>query len=81
MKVVTINIREAFMNTKMGELVHVRFEGVMAQRLVKIDPVLYKKYVVIEHGREVIYYALSKALYGTLRASLLFWRKLTQKMV
>jgi hypothetical protein len=39
-----------------------------------LDPT-YKEFVSIEHGKCVIYTKLNKALYGTMQASLLFWRK------
>ena len=35
----------------------------------------------MERVQLVIYETLPKALYGTLRASLLFWQKLTAKLV
>ena len=49
--------------------------------LVKIDPELYIIYAVMERVQLVIYAALSTALYVTIRASLIFWRKLTSKLV
>eukprot|EP00978_Attheya_sp_CCMP212_P042400 scaffold257852_cov32-Attheya_sp.AAC.1 len=36
--------------------------------------------VQIEKGKKVLYVQLKKALYGTLKAALLFWRKLTAKI-
>ena len=76
-KVATVDIPGAFLQADIDELVHVRFEGILAELLTKIDPTLYLKYVVKEHGETVIYDALDHPLYGTLRTSLLFWRKLT----
>jgi hypothetical protein len=75
--VVTCDVPGAFLQTKMDELVYVRFDGPMAEALIKLDPSQYKKHVTIEHGKTVIYAMLKKALYGTLRASLLFWRDLS----
>ena len=49
--------------------------------LVKIDLELYNRYAVMEQYQLVIYVALNKSLYGTLRASLLFWRKLAAKLI
>lgn len=68
------------MQADMDELVHVKFKGVMAEMLIKVDADLYTKFSVVERGKTVIYAALSKALYGTLRASLLFWQKLSAKL-
>jgi hypothetical protein len=39
------------------------------------------KYVRDENGKAVIYVELLKALYGTLRAALLFWKLLSSKLV
>ena len=69
------------MQADMDELVHVKFEGIMTDMIVKIDPELYIRYAVMEQGQLVIYAPLFKALYGTLCAYLLFWRKFTAKMV
>ena len=77
----TIDIPGAFMQADMDELVHVRFDGIMAHMLIKCDPTKYDAMPTVERGKTVIYAALTKALYGTLRASLLFWRKLTAKLI
>ena len=48
---------------------------------MKCNPKLYRKYVVTEKGQHVLYVELIKALYGTLRAALLFWHRLSKKLV
>ena len=53
----------------------------MAEQLAKMDPKLYRKYIVTEKGKSVLYVELQKALYGTLRAALLFWKQLTGKLI
>jgi hypothetical protein len=78
--VATIDIPGAFMQADMDDVVHMKLEGTMAELLVKIDPILYRKYVQTENGKQVLYVALKKALYGTLKAALLFWKKLTSKL-
>ena len=75
--VVTVNIPGAFMQVDMDELVHVKLEGKMVDLLVKIEPKLYRKYVLIEKGKPSV--ELKKALYGTLCAALLFWQKKLSK--
>jgi hypothetical protein len=42
---------------------------------------MYRKYVKNEHGKTVLYVELLKALYGTLKAALLFWKLLSKKLV
>ena len=64
----------------MHELVHVKFEGVMVETLINIDPDQYLKYARTERGKIVVYYGLSKVMYGTLQYSLLFWRKLAREL-
>ncbi len=64
----------------MDDLVHIKLEGKMVELLVKVDPKLYRKYVQMENGKSVLYVELKKALYGTMRAVLPFWRKLTAQL-
>ena len=79
--VATVDIPGAFMQADMDELVHMRLEGTMAELLVRLDPKLYRKYVQTVNGKSVLYVELKKALYGTMRAALLFWKLLTSKLV
>ena len=78
--VATIYIPGAFMQADMEDIVHMKLEGTMAELLVKIDPELYQKYIQVENGKTVLYVELRKALYGTLKAALLFWKKLTGQL-
>jgi hypothetical protein len=78
--VATTDIPGAFMQTDMDAVVHVRLSGPLAAMLVRVDPKKYKKYVVTENGKSVIYVRLLKALYGTMQASLLFWKDLTGEL-
>jgi hypothetical protein len=79
--VVTVDIPGAFMQADIDEVLHVKFEGEIAEMLVRMDPKLYRKYVKEEHGKSVLYVELLKALYGTLRAVLLFWKLLSSKLL
>jgi hypothetical protein len=79
--VVTVNIPGGFMQADMDDLVHMKLEGKMAKLLVKLEPKLYRKYVQIKRGKQVLYVELKKALYGMLRgAALLFWKKLSAQL-
>ena len=51
----------------------------MVKLLIRLDQ-NYEKYIVEEGGKIILYVLLSKALYGTLRAALLFWRRLTDQL-
>ena len=80
-KVAVLDVPGAFMQVDMDELVHVLFEGEMVDKLLEIDQDLYASYITEEKGTKVMYVELLKALYGTLRAALLFWEKLQAKLV
>ena len=79
--VATVDIPGAFMQGDQDETVHMRLEGTLAELLTKCDPKLYRQYVVTENNKLVLYVELIKALYGTLHAALIFWRKLTSKLI
>ena len=44
-------------------------------------PNKYQPYVMIEKGKPVLYVELVKALYGTIHAALIFWRKFTKQLI
>ena len=72
------DIPGAFMQADMEDTVYLRIDGAMAEMLVQLDPEMYGKFVVIENGKTVLYLLLKKALYGTLKAALLFYKKLSE---
>ena len=78
---VTLDVPGAFMQSDMDELVHIKFEGEMAELLTHVNPEKYQKYMQEENGKQVIYVKLQKALYGTLQAALLFWKNLSGYLV
>jgi hypothetical protein len=80
--VATVDIPGAFMQADIDEVIHVKFEGEIAEMLVRMDPELYRKYITDENGEIVLYLELLKALYGTSWAALLlFWKLLSSKCV
>ena len=76
-RVATCDIPGAFMQADMDEVVHVRFDGPLAQLLTRVDPHTYTKFLENHNGKEVMYVRLRKALYGTLQGAMLFWKELT----
>ena len=78
--VVTCDVPGAFMQTDIDELVHLKLEGEITELLVKVDP-SYGEFMTKERGKSVIYTELSKALYGTLQAALLFWKDMSKFLV
>ena len=79
--VATVDIPGTFMQGDQDETVHMHLEGTLAELLTKCDPKLYRQYVVTENNKPVLYVELIKALYGTLHAALIFWRKMTSKLI
>ena len=75
--VATVDIPGAFMQADMDDLVHMKLE---AELLVRIDPQLYRQHMQIERVKQVLYVELRQALYGTLKAALLFWRRLSSQL-
>ena len=61
------------MQADIDEILHLKLMGKIAELLVKLHP-SYSKFITYENGKTVIYAELSKALYGTLQAALLFWQ-------
>lgn len=78
--VATVDIPGAFLQAKMPEEdrdVHVVLDGRMAELLAKISPEDYQKFVHNHRGQSHIYCKLNVSLYGTLKAAVLFWKKLS----
>ena len=81
--VATVDIPGAFLQTKMPddeEDVHVMLDGRMAELLAKISPETYQKYIHHRRGQAYIYCKCNVAIYGTLKAALLFWKKLSASL-
>ena len=67
----------AFLHTESDENVLMVLRGELAEMLVHTAPQIYRPYVNIDRkGTPILYVRLKKVLYGLLRSSLLFYRKL-----
>ena len=64
----------------MDELIHLKLEGEIAELLIRVEP-SFQSCAAYEQGKLVVYAELSKALYGTLQASLLFWKHLSNFLI
>ena len=62
------------------KVVHVILDRRIAELLAKIAPEVYQEYVHHKRGQAYIYCRLNVALYGTLKAALLFWKKLSTSL-
>ena len=81
--VITTDIPGAFLQTEMleEEIVYIKITGSMAELLERINPELYSSCIVTTRkGRKILFAKANKAIYGTLKAALLFWRKLRGKL-
>ena len=64
------------MNTEVGKDVIMVLKEELAEMMIQIAPEVYRKYVAVDkRGTKILYVKLQKALYGLMRASLLFYRK------
>ncbi len=79
-EVVTINIPGAFLHADNKDYVIMKMNGSLAELMVKTDPKIYRKYVTIEKGRQVLYLCLQKALYGMMKSISQFYKKLIKEL-
>jgi hypothetical protein len=79
----TVDIPGAFLQTMMPEdepPTHVKIFGAMAELFVREYPELRKFLITTKRGTKILYCKANKAIYGTLRAALLFWENLSGKL-
>ena len=76
----TCKMTGTFMQEDMHEMIHVRITGPLATILVQVDSNKYDKGIKNKNRIPVIYLRLKNALYGTLKAALLLWKKLTRTL-
>ena len=74
--VATIDLPGHFLQTDMDELLILKIQGAIAKLLVEMDPRRWKKHLKYERGRPVIYVKCKKAIYGTINAAILAYKKL-----
>ena len=55
-----VDIPNAFLQVDMDDTVHMKLEGKKAELLVKIDPKLYRPYVLRGNGKPVLYVELKR---------------------
>jgi hypothetical protein len=74
-------VPNAFVNTDIDEDVLMVLKGELAEMMVHIAPQIYHKHITVDKkGTPVLYVKLQTALYGLMRASLLFYRKLRKEL-
>ena len=75
--VAVFDISCAYLHTDNDEKVTMVLKGVLAELMMKVDPLVYRKHVTVNsRGKSLLCVNIHKALYGFLRSSLLFLQKL-----
>jgi len=74
------DVPSAFVNTDVDKEVIMVLKGDLAEMMIQVAPEVYRKCVAVDKkGTKILYVKLQKALYGLMRASLLFYRKLRKE--
>ena len=75
--VAVLDISNVFLHVHNNETVITLLRGNLAKMMVRIDPSMYRKYVMYsKNGVPILYVRLSKALYGMLRSFLLIYKRI-----
>ena len=75
--VAIIDVENAFLQSENDQRIIMAIRGKTAELLVCLNPSLYRPYIwYSKNGVPMLYVKINKALYGMLRAALLFYRKL-----
>jgi hypothetical protein len=81
-EVITMDIPGAFLHAKTDKEIHMLLRGQLAELMVKIDPKLYQPYITKNgRGESIMFVKMQKAMYGMMRASLLFYLKLVDELI
>jgi hypothetical protein len=76
-----IDLQGAFLHADMDDLVVMVLRGELAELMATVAPEIYRKYITYgKDGKAILYATLQKALYGTLKAALLFYCKLVSEL-
>jgi hypothetical protein len=76
-EVALCNIPGAFLQADNPDYVLMRLDGILAELMVTVAPIIHRKYITTNaKGKLVLYVQLEKALYGMMKSALLFYRKL-----
>ena len=78
-KIVTWDVEGAYLLADQDDYVLLKFTGESVDIMCQVDP-KYKDFVCYENGRKVLYLQLLKALYGTLKAALLWYELYVSKL-
>jgi hypothetical protein len=78
--VATADVKGAYLHTDMEDFVILKLVSEAVNIMCQVNP-KYKKFVVVEHGKKVLYLQLLKALYGCVQSALLRYELFTGTLV
>jgi hypothetical protein len=82
--VAIVDVPNAFVTTRITDVndqAVMRLRGKLAELLVKVAPKIYTKYIIINaKGQKVLYVKLLNALYGIMKAALLYYLKFVENL-
>jgi len=78
--VATADVEGAYLHADMEDFVILKLAGEAVDIMCQVNP-KYKKFVVVEHGKKVLYLQLLKALYGCFQSALLWYELFTSTLV
>ena len=78
--IATTDVAGAFLKADMPDFVLLRLHGASLKAILRANKQKYEKHVTIENGRQIIYVRLLKAMYGTLKAALLWYELLADTL-
>jgi hypothetical protein len=79
--IATINIPGAFLNAYNNKEMIMLMKGHLAKLMVQVDPQLYCKYIIQDSKNQpLLYIKLTKAIYGLLKSTLLFYQKFVKDL-
>jgi len=79
--IATTDVAGAFLKADMPDFVLLRLHGASLKAILRANKDKYEKFIRIEKGRQVLYARLLKAMYGTLKAALLWYELLSDTLV
>jgi hypothetical protein len=78
--VATADVEGAYLHADMEDFVILKLAGEAVDIMCQVNP-KYKKFVVVEHGKKVLYLQLLKALYRRVQSALLWYELFTSTLV
>jgi len=74
------DVAGAFLKADMPDYVLIRLTGSSLKAILRANRSKYEKFVTMENGKPVLYVRLLKAMYGTLKAALLWYELLSETL-